>query len=364
MYLILPILKVSTKISTRKEGALIMETKQWDLKKIDDSNVIKQAIAEASDLLKNGQIVAFPTETVYGLGADATNEAAVAKIFKAKGRPQDNPLIAHVATKEQLRGLVTDLPNYAEQLIDAFTPGPITFVLPSNGTCAANVTAGLSSLAVRIPDHPVARQLLIDCNLPIAAPSANLSGKPSPTTADHVWTDLSGRISGILDGGPTGIGMESTVVNCLDQAGPLILRPGGVTEEQIEEVIGKIIKRVTLSKSIQKPQSPGMKYKHYAPEMPLWIIEGTASDLQRVIDEEKEKSHRVGVIARKDIARQLNSDQTISLGEDLNDVAANLYHALREFSPDKIDLIISESFPNAGIGQAIMNRLRKAASNK
>lgn len=339
-----------------------METKRWDLNQINDSDIVRQELAEAADLLKKGQTIAFPTETVYGLGADATNETAVAQIFQAKGRPQDNPLIAHVATKEQLRALVSTLPDYAEQLMDAFTPGPITFVLPSNGTCAPSVTAGLDSIAVRIPNHPIAQQLLLACDLPIAAPSANLSGKPSPTTADHVWMDLSGRIAGVIDGGPTGIGMESTVVNCLDEAGPLILRPGGITEEQIEAVIGKPVRKITSIKSDEKPQSPGMKYKHYAPEVPLWLIKGSRDHFQAIINHEKEKSLRVGVIARNDLASQLAADQIISLGENLDDVAAHLYHALREFKTGKIDLILCESFPRTGIGQAIMNRLEKAAS--
>lgn len=364
MYLILRKAQISTKIRIRKEGAIIMETKRWNLNGKRDASLINESINEAADLLKEGSTVAFPTETVYGLGADATNEQAVANIFKAKGRPQDNPLIAHVATIDQLKKLVTDLPVYAEKLIEAYTPGPITFVLPSNGICATNVTAGLSSIAVRIPDHPLAKQLLEKVNLPIAAPSANLSGKPSPTTADHVWTDLSGKIAGILDGGATGIGMESTVVNCLDEKGPTILRPGGITQEQIEKVAGKVLSKDRQTNSEDKPQSPGMKYKHYAPEMPLWIIEGSAEDIQYVIDSEKQTGRRVGVIARDELAKQLNADQTISLGQDLSDVAANLYHALREFKEDEIDLILSESFPDTGIGQAVMNRLSKAASRK
>lgn len=355
---------ISIKIRTRKEGAVIMETKRWNLNGIEDVSLINESINEAADLLKSGSTVAFPTETVYGLGADATNEEAVANIFKAKGRPQDNPLIAHVATIDQLKELVTDLPAYAEKLIEAYTPGPITFVLPSNGTCATNVTAGLSSIAVRIPDHPLAHALLTSVNLPIAAPSANLSGKPSPTTADHVWIDLSGKIAGILDGGATGIGMESTVVNCLNAEGPVILRPGGITEEQIEKVTGKLLNQDPAINLSEKPQSPGMKYKHYAPEMPLWIIEGTADEIQDIIDEERQKGRRVGMIARDNLATQLNADQMIFLGKDLSDVAANLYHALREFKEDQIDLIISESFPNTGIGQAVMNRLSKAASRK
>lgn len=341
-----------------------MDTRRWNLIEVENKALIEKIMTEAAHLLTSGLTVAFPTETVYGLGADATNAEAVAKIFRAKGRPQDNPLIAHVATKGQLLELVTDLPVYAEKLIDAFTPGPITFVLPSNGTCAANVTAGLSSIAVRIPDHPVAQQLLKECNIPIAAPSANLSGKPSPTTADHVWIDLNGRIAGILDGGPTGIGMESTVINCTDPSGPTILRPGGITQEEIEAVIGTGMLSNVSAKSTDKPQSPGMKYKHYAPEVPLWIVKGSAEEMQDVIDQERLKSRRVGTMAQEDLAKKLTSDQTISLGESLQEVATNLYHALREFKEDDVDLIISESFKEEGIGQAIMNRLRKAASEE
>src|SRR5690625_4129839 len=210
-----------------------MQTKRWNVTE-DDAG-----IAEAASFIQQGLTVAFPTETVYGLGADATNEQAVAKIFQAKRRPVDNPLIVHVATVNQLLRLVSYLPAYVEQLIDKLTPGPLTFVLPSNGTCAPNVTAGLSTVAVRIPSHPVAQRLLLSARLPIAAPSANISGKPSPTTADHVWEDLAGHIAGLLDGGKTGFGLESTVLDCTKEI-PVILRPGSITKEQIEAIIGPI----------------------------------------------------------------------------------------------------------------------------
>lgn len=209
-----------------------METIRWNLK--NDYLYNQKAINGAAALLKSGSAVAFPTETVYGLGADATNEAAVSKIFQAKGRPEDNPLIAHVATKSQLTRLVDSYPPFVDKLIDEFVPGPLTFVLPSNGTCVKNVTAGLSTIAVRIPDHPVAQELLKVSDIPIAAPSANISGKPSPTTGNHVWADLHGKIAGILDGGPTGVGVESTVIDCTDEI-PIILRPGGITKEQLEK---------------------------------------------------------------------------------------------------------------------------------
>lgn len=318
-----------------------------------------QVIGEAAALLKQGETVAFPTETVYGLGADATSEEAVAKIFKAKGRPQDNPLIAHVATIEQLKGLVDKLPEYVEDLIKAYSPGPLTYVLPSNGTCASNVTAGLSTIAVRIPDHSIALDILKTCNLPIAAPSANISGKPSPTTANHVYEDLNGKIAALVDGGATGVGLESTVIECRAED-VVILRPGGITKEQIEKFIPV---HDAKFKNADQPASPGMKYKHYSPEMPLWLVEGNAVDIQKVINEEQIKGKKVALLASETIYQQVNANQRINLGENLEEVANRLYDALRKFKQTEVDLIIAEVFPENGIGQAIMNRLRKAMTN-
>lgn len=336
----------------------MIQTKRWNLQHDQVNN--EQAIQEAAHLLMDGSLVAFPTETVYGLGADATNETAVHKIFQAKGRPQDNPLIAHVATKRQLRALVTEMPPFVEDLIDNFSPGPITYVLPSNGSCAYNVTAGLSTVAVRIPHHSVALQLLKACDRPIAAPSANISGKPSPTTADHVWEDLEGKIAGILDGGPTGVGMESTVIDCTKEQ-PIILRPGGVTKEAIERVVGF---PVDNAQDIQPstPASPGMKYKHYSPDVPLWLVNGSSEDIQSIIESEQRQGKRVGVMARDDILSRISADQKVPLGQDMTHVATQLYDALRSFKKARVDLIICETFPEVGIGQAVMNRLRKAAS--
>lgn len=339
-----------------------MKTKWWHVQ--DQQLNQNQAIYEAASFIKQGELVAFPTETVYGLGADATNEVAVAKIFTAKGRPQDNPLIVHVAHKAQLKQLVTMIPPYVEQMIEAFSPGPITYVLPSNGTCANNVTAGLSTVAVRIPDHPVAKELLLACQLPIAAPSANTSGKPSPTSAHHVWEDLNGKIAGLLDGGKTGVGMESTVVDCTG-AIPVILRPGGVTREQLERVVDKMtIHQQSSEIHHEKPTSPGMKYQHYSPEVPLWIVEGGKDRLQKVIDEERTKQKKVGVLASTDMTIHLQADKKIALGTDLQEIALNLYEGLRAFRDTEVDLIISEAFPEQGIGVAIMNRLHKAASKR
>lgn len=337
----------------------MMETKRWNLK--NDGLYNQQVIGEAAALLKSGETVAFPTETVYGLGADATSEAAIGKVFQAKGRPQDNPLIAHVATKEQLVQLVDNIPVYAEKLMEQFSPGPITFVLPSNGTCAKNVTAGLSTIAVRIPDHPVAQQLLKQCDIPIAAPSANVSGRPSPTTADHVWSDLQGKIAGLLDGGPTGVGVESTVIDCTQDI-PTILRPGGITREQLEDAVGEIRFNAAPSDTKDRPKSPGMKYRHYSPEVPLWLVEGTAEEMQSIIDIERDKGNRIGVLASFQTMEKIDADDLFPLGSNMNEITANLYNGLRTYKKGNVDIILCEAFPDVGIGQAVMNRLRKAAT--
>ena len=319
------------------------------------------AIKDAASYIKNGHVVAFPTETVYGLGADATNETAISKIFKAKGRPQDNPLIVHVATKAQLENLVTKLPSKVSILIDQFSPGALTYILPSNGKCAVNVTAGLATVAVRIPDHPVALRLLKEADVPIAAPSANLSGKPSPTTAEHVWHDLNGKIAGIIDSGPTGIGLESTVIDCTGDI-PVILRPGGITVDQLRATVGDVTLDPALINKVEKPKSPGMKYKHYAPEVPLWIVDGDVAKIQHWINYEKNNGKRVGVLVHSNLVEHLHADHIIDLGNTSEEIASGLYTALRTFQKGSVDLIICEAFPEHGIGQAIMNRLKKAAS--
>lgn len=334
-----------------------METKRWNIQR--GTTINKQFISEAAALLKAGETVAFPTETVYGLGADATNKSAVAKIFEAKGRPQDNPLIAHVANVEQLQQLVDNLPEYVDDLITAFSPGPLTYVLESNGACAENVTAGLSTIGVRIPDHPVALELLQACNFPVAAPSANLSGKPSPTTANHVDEDLNGKISGIVDGGPTGVGVESTVISCREHD-VVILRPGGITKEQIEQIVPVA---EPVNETVDKPASPGMKYKHYSPDVPLWLVDGGAEKIQNVIAEETEKGKKVALLARDAILELVEADLKLSLGSSLEDVANKLYDNLRKVKRSDVDIIVSEVFPESGIGQAIMNRLKKAKTD-
>lgn len=336
----------------------MMDTMEWILIDTHEQTTKLQAIAAT---LQAGNVVAFPTETVYGLGADATNEQAVDKIFKAKGRPQDNPLIAHVATKKDLEKLVDAYPPYVDQLIDTFSPGPITYILPSNGTCAENVTAGLSTVGVRIPSHPVAQAIVQTCSFPIAAPSANTSGKPSPTTAAHVKEDLFGKIAGIVDGGKTGVGMESTIIDCTSDV-PIILRPGGVTKEQIHAVVGDVIEHQPSTHTAEKPQAPGMKYTHYAPDVPLTLVHGDSERLQHVIEAYQKEHLRVGVLARAQLKEHIQADHFIPLGTTLVEVATNLYSCLRRFSIHDVDVIVCETFPKENIGVAIMNRLEKAAT--
>ncbi|MBM7571272.1 L-threonylcarbamoyladenylate synthase [Aquibacillus albus] len=336
-------------------------TRLW---KIEDNTQENQiAIQEAAELIRQQEVIAFPTETVYGLGANATNHQAVAKIFEAKGRPSDNPLIVHVANREQMKPYVAAVPPLADKLIHAFMPGPLTVILPSNGTIANNVTAGLSTVAFRIPDHPVAKQLLESCQLPLAAPSANRSGKPSPTKASHVYDDLYGKIAGILDGGTTGVGLESTVVDCTGEI-PIVLRPGGITKEQLEQVVGNVMLDPALAEQHDKPKAPGMKYTHYEPEAPLWLIRGTADFFQSTVDRIEREGKKVAVMCSEQLAASLQADQIKVIGSqhDLTQIAVHLYDALRSFKKTDVDIILCESFPQTGVGEAIMNRLTKAAS--
>lgn len=336
------------------------QTKRWNLLQKNEQ-LREETMQQAIQLLKAGELVAFPTETVYGLGADATNEAAVAKIFQAKGRPQDNPLIVHIANKQQLLPLVEELPAVAKQLIDRFSPGPITYILPHSGLCASNVTAGLRTIALRIPEHPIALQLLELSDLPLAAPSANISGKPSPTTADHVYEDLKGKIAGIIDGGPTKVGMESTVID-LSKEQPIILRPGAITREMIEKELNIPIDLASDQTQVEQPLSPGMKYPHYAPDVPLILGPSSKEQLQQLINKYEADGKRVGLLAREQLLVHLTVEHKVSLGKTLEDVGKNLYHALRSFKRTDVDIIICESFPEAGLGRAIMNRLQKAAT--
>lgn len=338
----------------------------------------EQSIGRAAAILRDGGTVAFPTETVYGLGADARNTEAVEAIFKAKGRPSDNPLIVHIADTSQLDGLVTEVSDTARRLMAAFWPGPLTLVLPLRpGVLSPRVTAGLTTVGIRMPDHPIALKLIGESGCPVAAPSANRSGRPSPTLAGHVEEDLSGLIDGILDGGPTGVGLESTVVQVQEDGSVTVLRPGGVTSEQLAAASGTAvttdpgIERSPDEEEIVAPKSPGMKYTHYAPKGALTIVQGgTPEQVSGWIDEQLKaaagRGERTGVMAFEEHIGRYAADCVQSLGSlaGLEAAAHRLYAALRRMDEEGVTFILSEACPEEGLGAAIMNRLRKAAGQR
>ncbi|EAC2499863.1 threonylcarbamoyl-AMP synthase [Listeria monocytogenes] len=341
-----------------------MQTIHWKITKQQSNQAIYQ---EAAELLQNGECVAFPTETVYGLGADATNQAAIQKIYTAKGRPSDNPLIVHIARPDQMNSFVASYPPKAIQLMEKFWPGPLTVILPlKKDSLAANVSAGLSTVGVRMPEHPVSLELISAANVPVAAPSANRSGKPSPTTADHVIEDLDGKIAGIIDGGATGVGLESTVIDCSLEM-PIILRPGGITKEQIEQVIGPVDISTNNTKETEKPKAPGMKYTHYAPKAPVYLIEGSTPFWQKEINKVEAANKKLGILATKELIDQLTTSaavETTGSIKALDEIATSLYKGLRAFDYADVDIIFAEVYPETELGAAIMNRLEKAAGNR
>jgi L-threonylcarbamoyladenylate synthase len=342
---------------------MYMQTQRWTVDKNVDNLKTYPQINEAAQKLKQNEVVAFPTETVYGLGGNAKSDEAVMKIFEAKGRPGDNPLIIHIANREQIHSFVKEIPEQALRLMDVFWPGPLTLILEKKeGVLSEKATAGLSTVAVRMPDHPVALAILEASGLPLAAPSANLSGKPSPTTAAHVADDLTGRIAGIVDGGPTGVGLESTVVDCTGEI-PTILRPGGVTKEQLEEVAGEVSADPALKDANQAPKSPGMKYRHYAPNAPFYLVDGTREEIQQLVNEKRNAGMKVGVMTTKENSGFYDANIVIACGERarLETVAEALYDTLRAFNQEDLDILFGEIFPEQGVGQAIMNRLSKAS---
>ena len=314
----------------------------------------KEALQPAAAILQSGGICAFPTETVYGLGANALDEDAVAKIFKAKGRPQDNPLIVHVAEVSQLDDICYVSP-LAEKLIARFWGGPLTLILPKKDKVPYAVTAGLETVAVRMPSHPVANALLRLTGLPIAAPSANLSGKPSPTRATHVITDLEGRADCIIDGGDCLWGVESTVLD-LTVTPPAVLRPGAVTKEELSEEIGEVI----YGTGVGAPKSPGMKYTHYAPDAPVYICEG--ENISARIVEAAKGYKNPGVLCYGTDTPSL--PVSISAGSNACEYAARLFFALREFDEMGADVIFAIPPEEGGMGDAVRNRLFKAAGGK
>jgi len=341
-----------------------MHTNMWVVDNVVEIKKDYPQLQEAARLLRENEAIAFPTETVYGLGANAMNDEAIAKIFEAKGRPSDNPLIVHIGAKSQLGEIVREITPVAEELMKHFWPGPLTIILPKKDGISEKVTAGLDTVGVRMPDHPVALALIEEANVPVAAPSANRSGRPSPTLASHVYEDLNGKIAGIVDGGATGVGVESTVIDCTSDV-PTILRPGGITKEQLEDVIGTVSLDPALKDEKEKPKAPGMKYTHYAPKAPLSIVEGSRDFIQQLVDKKKSEGYVVGVLTTEENQHVYKADVVLSCGmrSDLASVATKLYDVLRTFDASKVDMIFSESFPNEGIGNAIMNRLTKAAGH-
>ncbi len=344
-----------------------------ELFKIDEHNIdaaAKEILTKAGSIIREGGLVAFPTETVYGLGGDALNPESSRKIYAAKGRPSDNPLIVHVASMEDVEAIVDEVPEAAYRLAEAFWPGPLTMIMNKNDKVPHETTGGLDTVAIRMPNNEIALELIRQSGGYIAAPSANTSGRPSPTLARYCVEDLSGKIEMIIDGGQVGIGLESTIVDLTSEE-PMILRPGYITQDMLKEVLGQVtIDRTIIdAASTQKPKAPGMKYRHYAPKGSLTIIQGNQKDVVDYINarakEAMEEGKRVGIIGT-DATRDLYSADVIkSVGnrEDESSIAHELFKVLREFDDENIDVMFSESFDDSGIGQAIMNRLLKAAGH-
>lgn len=334
-------------------------------------NLDMDAIKKAGDILKAGGLVAFPTETVYGLGGNALDPQASMKIYAAKGRPSDNPLIVHIAELEQLEKITTEIPEGARILAEKYWPGPLTMILPKADIVPRETTGGLDSVAVRFPSDRIAQELIKAGGGFVAAPSANTSGRPSPTMAEHVEEDLGDAIDMIIDGGQVGIGLESTIVDFTEDV-PIVLRPGYISLEMLQETLGdvRMDKGLLITDSSVHPKAPGMKYRHYAPKADLSIIEGNEEDvvacINHLTDEAVAKGLKVGVIATDETkARYVHAD-VLSIGsrEEEETIAHHLYEVLRDFDDDRVDVIYSEAFYTPKMGQAIMNRLLKAAGHK
>ena len=326
-----------------------METELLNIEKVSPEEKAA-ALKKAGEIIREGGLVAFPTETVYGLGADALNAEASAKIYAAKGRPSDNPLIVHIHDVDQVYEIASEVPEAAKKVMEKFWPGPLTVILNKKSCVPDGTTGGLKTVAIRMPSHPLARDFIRESGRMIAAPSANTSGRPSPTLASHVYEDMQGRIPLILDGGAVGIGIESTIIDMSTDT-PTILRPGYITKDMLEEVLPKVnIDPAVTGRTMKKnvvAKAPGMKYRHYAPKGQLTLVEGD----------------RVGVIGTDETLDSYHADILRSIGsrQKPETVAANLYRILREFDDLECDYMYSESFFEQGLGNAIMNRMLKAA---
>lgn len=339
--------------------------------KVDPNSPDIRDIERAASIIKEGGLVAFPTETVYGLGADGLRADSVEKIFQAKGRPQDNPLILHVASPDDVFRVAKEIPTTVDELIQVFWPGPLTLVLPKQPNVPDIVSAGLSTIGVRMPDNTIALTLIARSGTLLAAPSANLSGRPSPTQADHVAADMWGKVDLILDGGPTRLGVESTVLDMTENP-PRILRPGSVTLEELKDVLGQVNGPISRNGSSLGMAAPGMKYSHYALDIPLFLVQGEPMAIVRRIQEEAEKYRMSGKnvgIMTYDESKDLYlgcGDVIRSLGSryDPAQVASGLYRTLRHFETCKVHVVLAEGFSETGLGFAVMNRLKQAARGR
>jgi L-threonylcarbamoyladenylate synthase len=346
-----------------------LKTDIWHLKKAEPERDI---IKKAAQIIKAGNLVAFPTETVYGLGANGLDSEAVKKIFEAKGRPNDNPLILHIANLKDVFYLASIIPLKAQVLMEEFWPGPLTLVFPKSKFIPEEITAGQETVAIRMPQHQVALALIREAGVPLAAPSANRSGYPSPTEADHVWKDLNGRIDAILDAGPTGLGLESTVLDISGEV-PTILRPGGVTKEQLHEIIGQVEYDAGLLDASVIPKAPGMKYTHYSPRAEVILLDGEPNQvvgkLEVMVENYSLKGSKVGLLLTDEIYHKVKDISTTyirNLGkrQDLDKIAQNIYKELRDCDTAGVDIILTETYQEEGLGTALMNRLLKSAGYK
>jgi len=355
-----------------------METKRIYLelssKNILSDDKLREALKEGAELLKKGEVIAFPTETVYGLGANALDSAACERIFQIKGRPADNPLIVHVASIEQAKKIAAVWTDQASICAQKFWPGPLTIVLPKEESIPAIVSGGLETVAIRMPSHPVALALIEMAGCPLAAPSANISGKPSPTEGKHVWQDLQGKIPLLIDSGKCAVGLESTV---LDLSGdiPVILRPGGITREQLSKVLGKVDldsgARAEVEPTV-KPKAPGMKYRHYAPQGEIILVSGDIDHKVKDLTSRLRnigEDNRIALICMEETARTLDKDTLKKVAllfilgsyKQPDQAASRLFEGLRLCDEEHINMILAEEMPEVGIGVAFMNRLKKAA---
>ena len=338
---------------------------------IDENNIDGEAVRQAGEIIRSGGLVAFPTETVYGLGGDALNPASSRKIYAAKGRPSDNPLIVHIARWEALAAIVKKVPSEAVKLAETFWPGPLTMILEKSDLVPGETTGGLDTVAVRMPSHKTALAFIEAAGGYVAAPSANRSGRPSPTVAKYVRQDLDGRIEMILDGGDVELGLESTIVDLTEQV-PTILRPGYITGQMLKSALGRVEEDVTIlrSDSGQAPKAPGRKYRHYAPKGELTIISGPEQQvvdyINAQLDQWRDENKKTGVIATDATIGAYRADVCKNAGSRLDEsaMARRLYRILREFDDEDVEIIYSESFEGAGVGQAVMNRLLKAAGHR